>query len=39
MKHLAAMNVVGEISPDHYFATPFSVALTEPKYRDGITYT
>lgn len=39
MKHLAAMNVVREIGPDHYLATPFSVALTEPKYRDGITYT
>ncbi|KAL8721599.1 MAG: hypothetical protein Q9225_001763 [Loekoesia sp. 1 TL-2023] len=39
MKHLSAMNVIGEIRADHYIATPFSVALTEPKYRDGITYT
>lgn len=39
MKHLAAMNVVNEKSADHYTATPLSTALTEPKYRDGITYT
>ncbi|KAL9636917.1 MAG: hypothetical protein Q9204_002070 [Flavoplaca sp. TL-2023a] len=39
MKHLAAMNVVKEIGPDRYTSTPFSDALTEPKYRDGITYT
>ncbi|KAA6411226.1 MAG: Winged helix-turn-helix transcription repressor DNA-binding [Lasallia pustulata] len=38
MRHLVAMNVVGEKGADHYVATPFSTALTEPKYRDGITY-
>ncbi|KAL8703633.1 MAG: hypothetical protein Q9201_003203 [Fulgogasparrea decipioides] len=32
MKHLRAMNVVGEIRADHYIATPFSVALTEPSH-------
>lgn len=38
MKHLAATNIVGELGADHYVATPFCVALAEPKYRDGITY-
>lgn len=38
MKHLTATNMVGELSTDHYIATPLSTALTEPKYRDGITY-
>ena len=39
MKHLRAMNVVGEKGADHYVATTFFNALTEPKYRDGIVYT
>ncbi|KAL8898204.1 MAG: hypothetical protein Q9207_006822 [Kuettlingeria erythrocarpa] len=39
MKHLTAMNVVGETRADHYIPMPFSVALTEPKYRDGVSYT
>ncbi|KAL9601564.1 MAG: hypothetical protein Q9219_002398 [cf. Caloplaca sp. 3 TL-2023] len=38
MKHLTAMNVVEEIDADQYTATPFSNALTEPRYRDGIIY-
>ncbi|KAL8644997.1 MAG: hypothetical protein Q9226_007497, partial [Calogaya cf. arnoldii] len=33
------MNVVSEIGADIYTATPFSNALTEPKYRDGMIYT
>lgn len=41
MKHLAAMNIVGEApgSTDGYTATPLSNSLTEQKYRDGIIYT
>ncbi|KAI1330330.1 putative O-methyltransferase [Xylariaceae sp. FL0255] len=39
MKHLAAMNVVGEKGADTYVATSLSNSLTEPKYRDGIIYT
>ncbi|KAL9105135.1 MAG: hypothetical protein Q9187_008819 [Circinaria calcarea] len=39
MKHLRAMNVIGEKNEDHYVATPFSIALTDSKYRDGIVYT
>ncbi len=38
MKHLVATNIVGELGADHYVATPFCVAMTEPKYRDGIIY-
>ena len=38
LKHLAAMNVVEEVSPDKYRATSLSEALTEPRSRDGITY-
>jgi hypothetical protein len=38
MKHLAAMEIVGEISADVYVSTPLSMALTVPKYRDGISY-
>ncbi|KAK2613239.1 hypothetical protein N8I77_000163 [Diaporthe amygdali] len=36
MKHLAAMNVVGESGPDTYILLPFSRSLTEPRYRNGI---
>ena len=32
------MNVVSEKGAGHFVATPFSTALTEPMYRDGITY-
>ncbi|KAI4263882.1 MAG: hypothetical protein L6R42_000984 [Xanthoria sp. 1 TBL-2021] len=39
MKHLVAVNFVGETGPDIYTATPISDAFTEPKYRDGIYYT
>ena len=39
MKHLAAMNVVAENGVDLFTATPLSKALTEPRFRDGITYT
>lgn len=39
MKHLAAMNVIAESGTDAYTATPLSKALTEPRFRDGITYT
>ncbi|KAH9904509.1 putative O-methyltransferase [Xylariomycetidae sp. FL2044] len=39
MKHLAAMNIVGERDDGVYVATPLSDALTEPRYRDGIVYT
>lgn len=39
MKHLAAMNIVGETGPGVYVSTPLSDAFTEPKYRDGIIYT
>ena len=38
LRHLAAMNVVEEVSTDTYSSTTFSVALTEPRFRDGITY-
>ncbi len=38
MKHLAAMNIVAEKEADTYVSTAFSKALTEPKYRDGVTY-
>ncbi|KAK7734306.1 hypothetical protein SLS53_007956 [Cytospora paraplurivora] len=41
MKHLAAMNIVGESpdSTDGYTPTPLSNSLTEEKYRNGIIYT
>ncbi len=39
MKHLTAMNIVGETGADHYIPMPLSLALTEPKYRDGVSYT
>ena len=39
MKHLVAMNVVGESGVDTYVAAPLTVALTEQGYRDGIIYT
>ncbi|KAI1491131.1 putative O-methyltransferase [Biscogniauxia mediterranea] len=39
LKHLVAMNIVGESSVDKFVATPLSNALTESKYRDGIIYT
>ena len=39
MKHLAAMNVISESGADSFVATPLSKALTEPRFRDGITYT
>lgn len=41
MKHLAAMNIVGEASGsiDGYTPTPLSNSLTEEKYRNGIIYT
>ena len=39
MKHLATMNIVTEICADSYGATPISRALTEPRFRDGVTYT
>ncbi|TGJ76805.1 hypothetical protein E0Z10_g10834 [Xylaria hypoxylon] len=38
MKHLAAMNVVGEKSEDTYSSTPLAEALCEAKYRDGIIF-
>lgn len=38
MKHLSAMNVVGETGADEYISTPISTALTVPKFRDGISY-
>ena len=38
MKHLSAMNVVGETGADEFSPTRFSNALTIPKYRDGISY-
>lgn len=38
LKHLAATNVVKEISSNQYAATPLCNAFVEPKYRDGITY-
>lgn len=38
MKHLTAMNIVGEINEDAYVATDLSNALTEPDYHDGIIY-
>lgn len=38
MKHLAAMNVIAERSVDAYTATPLSKALTQPRFRDGITF-
>ncbi|ROV89114.1 hypothetical protein VMCG_09860 [Cytospora schulzeri] len=41
MKHLVAMNIVGEVpdGTDSYMPTPLSNSLTEQKYRDGIIYT
>lgn len=39
LKHLVAMNIVGESGVDKFVATPLSNALTESKYRDGIIYT
>jgi hypothetical protein len=39
MKHLAAMNVVGENGADTYVPTRLSDSLAEQKYRDGIIYT
>lgn len=39
MKHLSAMNIVREISPNTYSSSAFSDSLTETKYRDGIVYT
>ncbi|KAF7371025.1 putative O-methyltransferase [Mycena sanguinolenta] len=39
MKHLAAMKIIREKSPDIYVSSSFSEALTEPKHRDGIIYT
>ena len=38
LKHLAAMSIVHEVSADTYGSTTFTEALTEPKFRDGITY-
>ena len=38
MKHLAAMNIVGEKGADEYVSTPLSDALIIPKYRDGVIY-
>ena len=38
MKHLSAMNIVGEKGADKFYPTHFSHALTIPKYRDGISY-
>lgn len=38
MKHLTAMNVVAETGADAYEANLLSIALTSPKYRDGIIY-
>ncbi|KAI1085383.1 putative O-methyltransferase [Whalleya microplaca] len=38
MKHLAAMNIVGENGPDTYVGTRLSNAFTEPKYRDGTSF-
>ena len=38
MKHLTAMNIVREKGADEFYQTPFSHALTTPKYRDGISY-
>ena len=38
MKHLAAMNVVGERGIDQYTATSLTEAFTKPELRDGITY-
>ena len=38
MKHLASMNIVSEKSIDVYTYTALSNALTEPKFRDGVTY-
>ena len=38
MKHLSAMNVVGEKGADEFYQTQFTHALTAPKYRDGISY-
>lgn len=38
MKHLSAMNIVGEEGADEFSPTHFSNAVTIPKYRDGISY-
>ncbi|KAJ8120845.1 hypothetical protein ONZ43_g2554 [Nemania bipapillata] len=38
MRHLVAMNIVGEKGKDTYYATPLAEALAEPKYRDGIIF-
>lgn len=39
MKHLAAMNVVGEHGADTYVPTALTDSLAQEKYRDGIIYT
>lgn len=39
MKHLAAMNVVGEIAPDTFCLLPFSRVLADyPEYRSGAIF-
>lgn len=38
MKHLSAMSIITEANADKFASTPFSKALTVPKYRDGISY-
>ncbi|KAK0621626.1 hypothetical protein B0T17DRAFT_508960 [Bombardia bombarda] len=39
MRHLVAMNMVGENGPEIYIATPLSNTLAEPKFSDSIIFT
>jgi hypothetical protein len=38
MKHLAAMNVVGESGHDTFFLLPFSRELTKQEYREDLVF-
>lgn len=38
MKHLSAMNILNETNADEFTSTHFSTSLTDPRYRDGISY-
>ena len=38
MKHLAAMHMIAEVDADKYKPTALSLALTVPKFRDGIPF-
>lgn len=38
MRHLVAMNVVGENGEDTYYSNPLAEAFAEAGYRDGIIF-